>query len=440
MALTGIEIYKHLPKTNCKDCGFPTCLAFAMRLAQKGAELSACPHLSPEAREVLAAASRPLIRPVTVGSGERAIKLGNETVLFRHEKTFYNPPGLVVRLKDTAPLQEARETARRVAEYRLERAGATLALDGLALENASGDEGAFLALLEAVGKDLPLVLMSESPAVIEAALKEAGTARPLVYGATWQNAQEMARLAKEYACPLAVKADGVEDLACLVELVTKAGAEDVVLDPGARSLPASLADFTTLRRLAIAHKYAALGYPIIAFPGRDAILAGQHIAKYAGLIVLDGFDEATAYALLTLRMNIYTDPQKPVQVEPGLYPIGAPKETSPLMVTTNFSLTYFSVAGEVESSGLPAWLLIAETDGLSVLTAWAAGKFDGATIAKAVKADGVAGKLAHRRLIIPGLVSVLAPELEEELPDWEIRIGPREAVDLGNYLRRTWNH
>jgi acetyl-CoA decarbonylase/synthase complex subunit gamma len=220
--------------------------------------------------------------------------------------------------------------------------------------------------------------------------------------------------------------------------VKGAGVEDIVLDPGVRDPARSLAVFTQLRRLALKKNERKVGYPLIAFAGDDPVLAGQHIAKYAGFVVLDRFSPAAVYPLLVMRANIFTDPQKPIQVQPGIYEINNPKPGDPLMVTTNFSITYFAVANEVESSGLPGWLLVADAEGMSVLTAWAAGKFDAERIAKSVKTTGITEKISHQRLIIPGHVAVLLGELEEVLPGWQINVGPREAVDLPNYLKTQW--
>ena len=252
----------------------------------------------------------------------------------------------------------------------------------------------------------------------------------------------MAALAQKKQLPLAVRANTLDELAQLTKQIQAAGVPDLVLDPGAQGFAASLSALTQIRRLALKHGVRDLGYPILTFPeeGVDdahdtAALAAQHVAKYAGFVVLDTFSPALAYALLVLRQNIFTDPQKPIQVQPGLYTINNPTADAPLMVTTNFSITYFSVANEVDSSGLPGWLLVADAEGMSVLTAWAAGKFDASTIAKAVKTTGVADKIAHRRIIIPGQVAVLSGDLEEELPGWEIKVGPREAVDLPRYLK-----
>ena len=234
-------------------------------------------------------------------------------------------------------------------------------------------------------------------------------------------------------------------LADLTAKLTAAGVEDLVLDPAGRDFSGSLAGLTHLRRLALKKSFRPFGYPTIAFPylgasgeGMEDLLAAQQIAKYAGFVVLSRFDPAAVYPLLVLRQNIFTDPQKPIQVEPGIYPINKPGADSPVMVTTNFSITYFAVANEMESSGLPAWLLVADAEGMSVLTAWAAGKFDAERIAKTVKGSGIADKVSHRRVIIPGHVAVLMGELEEELAGWEIKVGPREAVDLPRYLKTVW--
>ena len=448
MALTGIEIYKHLPKTNCKECGFPTCLAFAMKLAAKAVELSLCPYVSEEAKQALEAASRPPIRLVTIGAGERKIEVGNEVVMFRHEKTFYHPPGFVVRVKDSEPADAVAKLVAEVAGYSVERVGLELKMDGFAIENKSKDGGSFVKCVELVSSktDLPLVLMSQDPAIIGQALEKVARAKPLIHAATKDNWEQMAELALKHKCPLAVyEPTGLSELAALVSQVTGKGVEDVVLDPGARDFGQSLSTLTQLRRLALRKSFRPLGYPIITFPGEAAssveeevLLAGQQVAKYAGIIVLDHFSLGISYPLLTLRLNIYTDPQKPIQMSPGIYEIGTPKKESPLCVTTNFSLTYFSIAGELESSGFPSWLLVCDTEGLSVLTAWAAGKFDAERIAKTVKQFNVADRISHRSVILPGKVAVLRGELEEELPDWKIMVGPLEAWDVGGFLKQNW--
>ncbi|MEJ5199215.1 MAG: acetyl-CoA decarbonylase/synthase complex subunit gamma [Anaerolineae bacterium] len=455
MALSGLDIYKLLPggvkpphpKANCKECGFPTCLAFAMKLAAKQAELSACKYVSDEAKAKLSAAAAPPIRLITLSADGHKIEVGNETVLFRHEKTFYHPTALLVRVPDTLPAAEAEALAKAVADYKVDYVGMPLRLDGLAIEGVSGNAEQFAATVAAVRAacTLPLVLVSETPAVIAAGLAKTDGITPLICAATAANWEEMAKLAKAAKAPLVVRGDTLGDLAELTQKLTEAGVEDLVLDPTARGFAGSLQMLTQLRRLALRKNFRPLGYPIITFPylgaadaGMETLLAGQQIAKYAGFVVLSRFSPASVYPLLVLRANLFTDPQKPIQVEPGIYPINKPGPDAPVMVTTNFSITYFAVANEVESSGLPGWLLVADAEGMSVLTAWAAGKFDAEKIAKTVKSTGIAEKVNHRKVVIPGHVAVLMGELEEELPGWQIKVGPREAVDLPRYLKTAW--
>jgi acetyl-CoA decarbonylase/synthase, CODH/ACS complex subunit gamma len=437
MALTGLQIYKLLPQTNCKECGFPTCLAFAMKLAAKQAELAACPYVSAASKEQLEAASQPPIRLVTLSSDSRKVEVGNELVLFRHEKTFYHPAALFVRIGDNQPLAEIATLAKRIGEYQVEYVGINLRLDGIAVENTSGDETNFMNAVGAIraATQAPLILISSNAKVLENALGKITGAVPLIYGADESSLNAFVEVAKKLQAPLALRANGLNALAELATHAKNAGVNDLVLDPLTRGYADSLQMFTQLRRLAIKKNFRALGYPIIAFPGGDVTLAAQAIAKYAGFVILDLFTEAIAYSLLVLRQNLYTDPQKPIQVQPGLYPINNPKFDSPVLVTTNFSITYFSVANEVEGAGLPAWLLIADADGMSVLTAWAAGKFDSDRIAKSVNSTGVADQAPRKRLILPGHVAVLLGEVEESLPGWQVEVGPREAVDLPGYLK-----
>ncbi|MCX6362659.1 MAG: acetyl-CoA decarbonylase/synthase complex subunit gamma [Actinobacteria bacterium] len=447
MALTGLQIYKLLPKTNCKECGFPTCLAFAMKLAQKGTELDKCPYVDDEAKTALDAASAPPIKLVAIGAGERAFEIGNEVVLYRHEKTFYHQPGLVVRVRSDDPQLAGK--AADVASYEVERVGMKLRLDGLAVEHSGGDAAAYAAAVaaaRAAAPGLPLVLMSGDAAAIDAALSGGAAAdRPLVHAATSANWQAMADVAKKHGCPLAIRT-AAGDLAGLVDLsesVRGAGVDDLVLDPGTTTLAGDLTAFTQLRRLALKKGARALGFPIVADSSgavwqAELARATQAVAKYAGVVIIDHLEPAAVYSLLTLRQNIYTDPQKPIQVEPKLYEVGVAGPDSPVLITTNFSLTYFSVSGEVEGAGVPAWLLVADSDGQSVLTGWAAGKFDAEKIAKTVRDSGIESRINHKKLVIPGHVAGLSGEVEEELPGWQIMVGPRDAVDISNYLKNVW--
>ena len=447
MALTGLQIYKLLPQTNCKECGFPTCLAFSMKLAAKQAELKQCPYVTEASKAQLEAASAPPIRLVTVASGGAKVEAGNETVMFRHEKTFYHRPGLFIHVKDMDGAATIKAKVSEAEAYLVDYVGIKLGVDGFAVEALAEDGAKFAEAVSAVraASQKPLILIASDPDVMEAGVKAASGATPLLYAADEDNWQKMVEVAKSAKAPLAARAESLEKLATLTEEIKKAGVENIVLDPLVTGYADSLTTLTQLRRLALKKNFRALGYPLITFPGEAAelgvdetVLAAQHIAKYAGFIVLENFDPAMLYPLLVLRQNIYTDPQKPIQVQPGLYEINAPSADAPVMVTTNFSITYFAVNNEVEGSGWPGWLVVADAEGMSVPTAWAAGKFDADRIAKAVKNFGVESKVNHKRIILPGQVAVLSGELEESLPGWEIMVGPKEAVDLPGYLKVMW--
>lgn len=443
MALSGIEIYKLLPQTNCKDCGFPTCLAFAMKLASKQVELAKCPHVSEESKEKLAEASAPPVRPLSLKSDGYTVEAGNEVVLFRHKKRFYTRPGLFVRVRDSLTEEEIKRKVRPVDEYQSEYVGIELRMDGIAVQADGGDFGGAVVAVREVTQ-LPLILIGEADEIQDGLAHLDEDEVPLLAHAAEGNWQEMAELAADGGFPLAVEAGDVDQAVDLTEKVGEAGVKDIVISPTQRSLHGTLIANTITRRMALEENFRPLGFPILNFPGddpdptREINLAAQAIGKYAGFIVLDHFEPAVAYPLLVLRENIYTDPQEPIQVTPGIYEINEPAPTDPVLVTTNFSITYFSVANEIESSGIPAWLLVSDAEGMSVLTAWAAGKFDAVSIAKDVKKFDAASKLnEEKHIVLPGHVAVLSGELEEELPDWSVKVGPREAVDLPNYMKQV---
>jgi acetyl-CoA decarbonylase/synthase complex subunit gamma len=442
MALTGIQIFKLLPKTNCGQCKYPTCLAFAMALASAKAELDACPFVSDEAREQLSEASAPPIRAVTVGTGECEIKVGGETVLFRHEKTFFNKPGFAVLISTEMGNEEVERRFSALQLYRFERIGLTLEPEMAAIRDG-GDEARFLELATRAAREpCGIVLMSPDPAAMEAALKVLKDRRPLIYGAAKTNWEAMTALARAYGCPLAVKGEGVEETAALVEKLQGQGLRDLVLDTSPRTVREAFEHQVVIRRAALLSRIKPLGFPTIAFPFelsddpmKEALIAATLVAKYAGIIVLGDFRGETLFPLLLQRLNIYTDPQRPMTTQEGIYPINNPGGDAPVLVTCNFSLTYFIISGEMDNSRVPGWLLVMDTEGLSVMTAWAAGKFVGDLVGAFVKRSGIAEKIAHRKLIIPGYAAQILGDLEEELPGWEIHVGPREAAHIPAFLR-----
>ncbi|MFC1917152.1 acetyl-CoA decarbonylase/synthase complex subunit gamma [Chloroflexota bacterium] len=443
MALTGIEIFKLLPKTNCGDCGVPTCLAFAMALAAGKAELDKCPHVSDEAKAKLSEASAPPILPVTIGTGDKAVKVGGETVMFRHEKRFENPPGIALLISDKMDDAEVNARLEKFKSTVYERVGLTLRPELVALKSESGDPAKFEALVnKAKSSDANIILMSENPDVLAAGLKACADKKPLIYAATKDNIDKVAELAKANSCPVAVKASSLEGLPEMTEKLTQAGAKEIVIDSGARTVRQAFQDQVVIRASALNKKFRPLGYPTITFPCemtddpmQEALIAAMFVAKYGGIIVLSDFKGEVLFPLLVARLNIYTDPQRPLATTEGIYEINNPKEDSPVLVTSNFSLTYFIVSGEVENSKIPSYLLVKDTEGLSVMTAWAAGKFSADIIGPFIKKSGIADKIKHHKLIIPGYIAAESGGLEEELPDWEIMVGPREASHITPYLK-----
>ncbi len=442
MALTGIQIFKLLPKTNCGECGSPTCLAFAMALAAGKAELDKCPTISDEAKAQLSEASAPPIRQLTVGIDDYAVKLGGETVLFRHEKTFFNKPGLAILITGGMDDNEVSRRLAVLSELQYERVGLNLRPEIVAVKD-EGDKARFLEIVkQAAATPYSLILMSADPAVMKEALEAAKQKKPLIYAATSENADAMAALSKEYACPLAAKADGLESLAGLSEKLVALGVKDIVLDSGARTVKGAFADQVAIRRAALLSKFKPFGFPTITLPCemtddpmKETLIASLFIAKYAGIIILSDFAGENVFPLLLERLNIYTDPQRPMTTEQGIYPINNPDASSPVLVTCNFSLTYFIVSGEIENSRVPAWLCVMDTEGLSVMTAWAAGKFVADTVGPFLKKSGIAEKVNHKKLIIPGYAAGILGDLEEELPGWEITVGPREAAHIPAFLK-----
>lgn len=444
MALTGIQIFKLLPKTNCKECGVPTCLAFAMNLASGKAELDSCPYVSDEAREKLAEASAPPIRPVVLGNGVRKTTVGGETVLYRHEKTFYNPTAIGALVPSDIADGDLAAKLKGWNAFQYERVGLNLRPELVAVKDVNGDKDAFANVAKTIAEssEFNLVLMSDSADVIKAGAEATAFKRPLLYGATADTVDAFGEIAKEKDLPVAVKADSVEGLAPLTDKLTAMGIKDIVLDTGAREVKQSLEDLVAVRRAALKDLNRAIGFPTITFPcemasnlDMETLLGAQFIAKYGSIVILSDFQGESLFPLLLERLNIYTDPQRPMTVTEGIFEINNPDENSPVLVTTNFALTYFIVSGEVEASKVPAWLLIKDSEGLSVLTAWAAGKFAGDDVGMFVKKSGIMDKVKHTELIIPGYAAAIAGDVEEELPGWTITVGPREAAHLPAFLR-----
>ena len=446
MALKGTDVVKKLPdggKKNCRECGFPTCFAFAMKLAGGGATVDKCPYLAPEVKAELEDALAPPIKLVTIGAGDNALKIGNEEVVYRHEKTFVHKPGIALLISDNETDAKVDEKIRKIQELKFPWVGITLSADLLALQFESGDKAKFEALTKKVcaGTDFGVVLISEDVDALLAARNACGDRRPLLYPVTKDNIDKVISGIKDSPTPVAVRASSVEELVPLTTKLKDAGIEEIVLDPGSKNMQGAIKDQTLIRRAALKQNFRPLGYPTIGFPCflakdeiREILVAAMFVTKYPGIIVLSDIDESSLLPLLVQRLNIYTDPRIPMAVEEKLYEVLEPNEDSPVLVTTNWALTYFIVASEIEGSKVPCWLCVKESEGLGVLTAWAAGKFAGDAVGPFIKKCGVEGKVKHRKLVIPGKVARIKGELEEALPDWEIIVGPREAGEIPAYL------
>jgi acetyl-CoA decarbonylase/synthase complex subunit gamma len=448
MALTGLQINKLLPKTNCKECGSNTCLAFAMKLAAKKADLSDCPYASDEAKKVLGAASEPPVKGIALGA-DKSLKLGEETVLYRHEKTFVNQTAFAVNIDDTDTPEHIDATLKHIKEYELERVGEILVIDLVSITHKNGSAESFAALAkkarDTAGR--PLVLRSDNPAALATAAEAVKGSHSVMASATPESAGLLADTAKTNGHALAVTAPDLNQLTAVTKQLKKDGFNDLLLHFRTHSLAEQFQTSSIARRAALKNNNKTLGYPSLCFlsdtVGDDyleqTVWAVNEISKYGGICVLPVFDPAQLAALMTLRLNIYTDPQKPIQVEPKLYAIGEPKPDSPVFITTNFSLTYFIVSGEIENSGASGWLLVPECEGMSVLTAWAAGKFSGASIGKFAKSIELDNQVTARDIVIPGHVAQISGELEEAMPGWNVLVGPQDAADLESFIKARLN-
>ena len=440
MALSGLDIYKLLPKTNCRQCGFPTCLAFALSLAKKAVVLDKCPFVSDQAKTALEAQSQPPIKLITFGDDANKVEVGNETVLFRHEEKFHHPCAIGFIIEDSLSNEEITRRLEKIKQFHFERVGQLIKTNLIAIKQTQTGER-FIETVKLIrGSNQPLALISNDKTALAGALKILAGKKPLIYAANSENLSDFSSLAKEHSASLAVKADSLDKFAELSGKAKESGVLDIVIALNTSNKPQqTLWELTQIRRQALKKNNRSLGYPVImAIEKLDSyqelIQAGDYLAKYAGIILLNTLEEWAVLSLLTLRQNIYTDPQKPLQIEPKLYPIGNTNENSPVLVTTNFSLSYYTVLGEVEASKIPTNILTVDTEGMSVLTAWAAEKFTPDKISDSLKKSGIEEKLKHRNLIIPGYVAVMSGELEEK-SGWKIVVGPKEAAGIPSFLK-----
>ncbi len=444
MALTGIQIFKMLPKKNCKECGSPTCMAFAMKVAQGAVEITKCPHVSEEALNALSEATAPPMKTIKVGTGENEYTLGGETVLYRHEKTYVSKTRYAVSLCNCMDDAAIEAKIAEIGKVDYERIGERMHVE-MVYVNYCAESGAdkYLDIVKkAAALNRTLVLGCADVEVAKQALEICKDGKPVLNGANAENYEAMNALAVEAGVVLGVSGKDLNELYDTVAALEKLGNKNLILDVTGDSLKDAFANAVLVRRAALKDQDRTFGYPSIVNLSKIAhgdrhmqqALLSLFTMRYGSIVVCETLDYAEALALFGLRQNVFTDPQKPMKVEPGIYPLNGADENSVCMATVDFALTYFVVSGELERSGVPCNLVINDAGGLSVLTSWAAGKFSSNSIAKFVQ-ENVEPKVKSRKLVIPGKVAVLKGDLEAKLPGWEIIIAPLEAVQLVKFLK-----
>ena len=444
MALKALDIFKLTPKKNCKECGFPTCMAFSMKVASGAVEVGKCPHMSDEAIQKLSEATAPPMKTLKVGAGESEYTLGGETVLFRHEKTLVSKNRFAVSFCDCMTEEEVDAKIANINKVEYERIGEIMKAE-FACVTYSGNKESFLNVINKLKEQtkVAFILNVDDAQVAKEAVDLLKGLNPIVVGATKDNYEAMLEVVKGDNLALGLKANSLEELYSTVELVQKAGYKELILDVTGESIKEAYTNAVQVRRIALKEQDRTFGYPSIVFANKlangdenmEVALASAFTVKYGSIIVIDDISYAKALPLYALRQNLFTDPQKPMRVETKIYPINNPDENSPVLVTVDFALTYFVVTGELERSKVPCWLVIPDAGGYSVLTSWAAGKFGGSVIANFVKECGIADKTKNRDLIIPGKVAVIQSDVQDNLPDWNVIVGTAEAMELPKFLK-----
>ncbi|MCK9152174.1 acetyl-CoA decarbonylase/synthase complex subunit gamma [Methanobacterium alcaliphilum] len=455
MSVSAMDIYKLLPKTNCAKCGEASCMAFATKLSEKETDLELCTQMTPDEFDTLEDLIAPAVKEIVIGVGDKTTTIGGDEVLYRYELTYYNPTSIAIDISDDLEDNAFEEKVKAIEDIEFERVGETLTLDAISVRNKSGDVDKFAAAVEKV-KDAkyPLVLCSLNPAAMKAALEIVGDQNPLIYAATENNIEEMADLALEYNCPIALFVPGdLEKMKQLSHTLRTKGITDIVLDPGTfvgDAIGDTLDNFIMIRRLAVEERDGDFRFPILGIPAllrlnsedddvtkgiKEATIATTLMNKYADMMILNGTDIWELIPVLTLRQSLYTDPRKPQAVDPGIYEFGDLDENSPVMLTTNFALTYYTVEGDLKSGKANCYLLVLETEGRAVDVSLAGGQLNGKAVADLIKDTGIEDKVKTRKLLIPGLAAPVSGEIEDD-SGWEVTVGPRDSSGVPDYLAK----
>ena len=443
MALKGLDIFKLSPKKNCKECGCPTCMAFSMKVAQGAVDIAACPYFAPEALAKLSAATEPPMKTIKVGAGDAELSLGGETVLFRHEKTFVNRTRYAMSLCTCMDDETVAQKLEDIKKVDYERIGERMFVEMVYVNYSADGKQDYVELVKkAAETGRILILDCKDAEIAKAALEVCKDGKPILNGADASNYEAMNAVATA-AVVLGVSGADLSEIHDTVEKLEGLGNKNLVIDVTGADVKETFKNAVQIRKAAIKDGDRTFGYPSIVNLHKiaagdlhkQAALLSLFTMKYGSVIVAEHIGYAEALPLYGLRQNLFTDPQKPMKVEPGIYPLNGADENSVCLTTVDFALTYFLVSGELERSGVPVNLIINDAGGLSVLTSWAAGKFSSSSIAKFFQEQDIEGKIKSRKLIIPGKVAVLKGELEAKMPGWEIIIAPNEAVQLVKFMK-----
>ena len=447
--LSGIEVYKNLPRTNCGDCGLPTCMAFAMQVASKKLALDGCPHVSDEARAVLGDAQTPPMATITLGAGDSDWTLGGETVMYRHEERFQHEPLLAIRISSELSAEAINQRLAAIEALQFERVGETIGINAIAIAHDGVSTDVYGSVVNKIASctERHILLLCDDPDVLAPAVAAVADRKPLLVAATENNADAMATLAVQHGLPVVARASGMEATASLAEQLATAGVKDLLLDPQPANGAEAIGHLTQLRRLALEQHVRSAGYPsyvdvgtLVASDGdsdkraaEEMVIGLTLVMRYAGVIVLDTVQPWAIHPIVTARQDIYTDPQVPNEVEPKLYEIGNPGPDAPVLVTTNFALTYFTVAGEVANSKVPCYISVLDTEGMGVLNAYADDRLTVDKVVTVIREQGAMDRVNHNRLIIPGLVARMRIGIEEA-SGWNVIVGPDSASSIPHFL------
>ncbi len=457
MRVTAMDIYRLLPKSNCGKCGEASCMALATKLSQKEADVSLCQQMTDEERAKLESILAPAVREITIGLGDTAATIGGDEVLYRYELTYYNPTSIAIDVSDDLDKEELKKRIKIIETTEFERTGEKLTLDAIAVRCKSGNKEKFVETVnELKNSKLPLILCSFDPDVMKAALEVVGDKRPLIYSATENNIEEMASLALEYNCPITLFVpDDLEKMKELSRTLRSKGIKDIVLDPGTfvgEGIGDSLDNFIMIRRLAVEENDEDFRFPIMGVPAiswlypeedyvktamKESTIAAALMNKYADIIIMHGTEIWELIPILTLRQSVYTDPRKPQAVDSGIYEFGELDKNSPVVMTTNFALTYYTVEGDLKSGKANCYLIVLDTGGRAVDVSVAGGQLNGKAVADLIKECGIEDKIAHKKLIIPGLAAPVSGEIEDE-SGWEVLVGPRDSSGVPDFLAEKW--